>query len=294
MQPIALILGGNGRLGRHMTQAFQQAGWATRQFRRGTDNLWDTAWGAQVIVNCWNPPYPDWAAQLPPMIDQLIEVSSASGATLIQPGNVYVYGDGSPDILTEDTPHRARNPLGKVRIAIEDRLRKSGIRCILLRAGDFLDDQPSGNWFDKAMVTSLDKGRLTYPGNPGIPHAWAWLPDLARAAVTLAERRGDLAAFEEVVFPGYALTGQDLARILGQVTGREVTLRPLSWLPLQLSRPFWPLGRHLLEMRYLWDMPHRLDGAKFGRLVPGFDHTPPAQALRLAVQHKINPDQMVA
>ncbi|WP_372603342.1 epimerase [Actibacterium sp.] len=294
MQQTALILGGSGRFGRHMTHAFQQAGWATRQFDRKADTLWDAAWGAQVIVNGWNPPYPDWAAQVPRQIDQIVEVALASGATILQPGNVYGFGADAPQRFAEDTPHRARNPLGRVRIALETTLRQSGARTILLRAGDYLDTQASGNWFDRILTPSLAKGKLTYPGAPDVPHAWAFLPDVARAGVALANRRDSLARFEDVPFAGYTLTGSELALTLAGVVGHPVALSRMAWLPFQLSKPFWPMGKHLLEMRYLWDKPHYLDGAKLARLLPDYRDTSLEQALALALQHQVHPDKMVA
>lgn len=294
MQQTALILGGNGRFGRHMAQALTNAGWATRHFNRAADRLWDAAWGAQIIVNGWNPPYPNWEAEFPGLTTQVIEVATASGATIIQPGNVYVFGANAPAEFNENTAHAATNPLGRIRVEMEATLRASGARCILLRAGDFLDTEASGNWFDRIMTPQLGKGRFIYPGRADIPHAWAYLPDLARAAVALADQREGLATFEDVPFPGYSLTGQDLAEAIAGVTARKVAVAPFNWAPLHLARPFWPMAKNLLEMRYLWDKPHTLDGAKFNRLLPGFQATPLNTALASALQVDVHPDQAVA
>jgi hypothetical protein len=56
----------------------------------------------------------------------------------------------------------------------------------------------------------------------------------------------------------------------------------MSWLPLHLARPVWPMARCLVEMRYLWDTPHRLDGARLRALLPEFGVTPPETALAAA------------
>lgn len=278
-----LVLGGNGRFGRSAAEAFWNAGWKVRLFDRDADTLPDAAMGAEVIVNGWNPPYDRWAAELPGLTDKVIEAARASGATLIQAQNIYVYGKGSPERLAVETPHAARNELGRLRIGMEERLRASGIRVILLRAGDFIDTAGSGNWLDRIILAKLGKGRLVYPGNPDIPHAWAYLPDLARAAVALAQRRDSLAPFEDVPYPGYTLSGRDLAALVSRAVGREIAVRPMSWLPLRVAAPFWPMARRLLEMRYLWDMPHRIDAARFDALVPGFTSTAPEEAVAAAV-----------
>ncbi len=280
--PEALILGATGRFGRHAAAAFAMAGWKVRPYDRRRDSLPEAAAGAQVIVNGWNPPYPDWAAQLPHLTRKLIAAAEASGATILQPANVYIYGTGAPQVLRADTPHAAANPLGQLRIEMEAQLRDSGLPVILLRAGDYIDTEASGGWLDRVMLKP-GRGVLDYPGRPDIPHAWAFLPDMALAAVALAERRAELPRFTEVLFPGYTLTGAELAAGLAAALGRPLRLRRMSWLPLHLARPFWPMARGLLEMRYLWNMPHRIDGAGFADLLPGFAPTPLPEALAQAV-----------
>lgn len=284
MSKRVLVLGGSGRFGRNATQAFQAAGWDVRQFNRATEDLRAAADGTDVIVNAWNPPYPDWADQVPRLHEQVQAAALAAEATVILPGNVYVFGAHTPSPWSERSAHAARNPLGRIRIQIERMYREGGGRTIVLRSGDYIDTEASGNWFDRVMTPALAKGRFVYPGNPDIPHAWGFLPDLCRAAVLLAEQRADLPDFADIPFPGYAATGNELATALAQVTGHQVRLSRMSWLPFRVAQPFWPMARSLLEMRYLWDTPHQLDGARFSALLPGFDHTHLEDALAQAVR----------
>ena len=53
---------------------------------------------------------------------------------------------------------------------------------------------------------------LTYPGDPALGHSWAYLPDLGRAFVRIAEARADLERFDRLHFAGHFLTGNELAR----------------------------------------------------------------------------------
>ena len=290
MTRTALILGASGRFGRHCAAEFDHAGWTVRRFDRARDDLNMAARGADVIVSAWNPPYPDWRRLVPELHGRVIAAARASGATVILPGNVYVFGAETPPPWSETSPHRAQNPLGRIRIEMEAAYRDSGVRTILLRAGDFIDTEASGNWFDKILIKSLDKGRVTYPGDPDSPHAWAFLPDAVRAAVDLAERRDTLPVFADIPFPGYTLTGREMAAALGRIAGRPVRLTRMSRLPLQLARPFWPMAGCLLEMSYLWDTPHWLDGTLFDRLLPGFQPTP----LDAALAQAVGPDQRSA
>ncbi len=280
-----LVLGAHGRFGRNAAEAFWNAGWAVRSFDRRTDVLAEAAQGVDVIVNAWNPPYPDWAREVPRLTAQVIAAAQATGAAVLIPGNVYVFGQEAPSIFDETTPHAARNPLGRIRIEMEQAYRDAGVRTIVLRAGDFLDTAPSGNWFDRIMIQKLARGRFTYPGDPNVPHAWAYLPDMAAAAVTLSEDRADLPLFADIPFPGYTLTGQDLARALSRVTGQEVRLTRMPWWPMHLARPFWNMAAPLTEMSYLWRKPHALSPDRFDALLPEFRATPLDTAVARAIAH---------
>lgn len=279
MRKNVLILGASGRFGRHAAEAFWNAGWCIHTFDRRTDDLMQKAHGMDVIVAGWNPPYSDWAAQLLPLHAQIQAAARAHGATVIVPCNVYVYAPDASLPWGPDTRHAPKTPLGRLRTEMEESYRRSGVRTIFLRAGDFIDDQPSESWLDKVILKDMARGRVTYPGRPDVAHAWAWLPDLARVAVMMADRRIDLDPVEEVTFPGYTLTGEAFAGALAAATGLEMQIREMAWWPLRLMRPVWPMARHLLELRYLWDVPHRLDGGKLAQLCPDFRETPLEEAL---------------
>ena len=287
MTGTVLILGASGRFGRACDAAFAQAGWQVLQFDRKRDNLMAAAQGVDVIVNGWNPLYPDWAGQVPRLHAAVIEAARSSGAAVILPGNVYVFGSDTPPPWGVHSPHLAQNPLGRIRVEMEAAYRASGVKVILLRAGDFIDTAPSGNWFDAVMTKRLKRGRFTWPGRPDIHHAWAYLPDLARAAVGLAEKRAELPIYSDIPFPGHTLSGRDMTAALNRVLASPVKLRQMSWLPLKVLRPAWPMARCLIEMRYLWNTSHSLDPAEFKRLLPEFRNTPIEQALAEALPREL-------
>ncbi len=282
MNGTALVLGASGRFGRHAAEAFEHAGWIVRRFDRAHDDLVQSALGADVIVNAWNPPYPKWASAVPGQTKDVIAAAKSADATVIIPGNVYVFGADAPERFAADTPHLAQNSLGRIRIEMERAYRDSGVKTIIVRAGDFLDTEASGNWFDKIIVANIANGKFVYPGAFDKPHAWAFLPDLARAVVQLAEMRDELDQFEDLPFPGFTLTGKELGEQISSI--RNVNIKPMSWLPLKILSPFWPMARYLLQMRYLWYMPHHLDGQRLRELLPQFESTPVGEAIRKAVQ----------
>lgn len=291
MHKSVLILGASGRFGRNARVAFSWAGWDVPCFDRTTDRLPDAAWGADVIVNAWNPAYQDWKTLVPKLTESVISTAKETGATVIIPGNIYSYGPDIPSNVAEETPHGAVAGLGKIRKDMEDAYRSSGVRTIVLRAGDFIDIEASGNWYDKVITAQIADGNLVYPGDPEAAHAWAFLPDMAEAAVQLAEKRDALRTFEEVLFPGFTLTGFELQRRLSQVLRRDLRLKTMQWLPIYLASPVWKMARHLLEMRYLWNKPHRLKSNRFYELLPEFNATPVNEALEQSLPDDIRPNR---
>lgn len=275
----ALILGGSGRFGRHIAAELWNRGWQVRQFDRSKDDLMQAAQGVDIIVNGWNPPYQNWQAEVPGQTEQVIAAAKASGARVVLAANVYVFGEGNGGAFGPDHPHQATNPLGRVRIDMEARYRASGVPLLILRSGDYLDTETSGNWFDLLIAKPLAKGRVDYPGDPDTPHAWAYLPDVARIGCDLLAR-DDLPQQLEIATSDYTLTGRELADALGRALGTSVRVARFGWWQLYLMRPVMPILRGVIEMRYLWNLPHWMDQTALQNWLPQFEPTPLIEALR--------------
>lgn len=272
-----LILGASGYSGSALARAFTEDGWQVRRFRRGAD-VARAAEGVDLIVNAMNPPdYHDWARQIPQITAQAMAAARASGARVIIPGNVYVYGT-QPAPWSSDTPHQPCSRKGRIRAEMEAAWRASGLPVTILRAGDFIDGTAPGLMMGRVVLKGIAKGRITALGAPEVTRTYAYLPDYARAAVALA-RRDDLPTFADIPFPGHSFSLNDLAREFVRQTGRPVWMSRFPWWGLRLTSPVWELARELTEMRYLYDHPHSLDGRALGTLLPDFIATPFADVI---------------
>ena len=290
MTQTVLILGGSGKIGRHATQAFLAAGWNVRQFNRKTDDMTQSALGADVIVNGLNPPnYHNWAKLIPEITAQVIAAAKASGAAVVIPGNIYNYGN-QPGVLDENTPQRAQTRKGKIRIAMEQSYRAAGVQTIILRAGNFIDPSSADDLFRQVLLKSLAKGKIASLGQPDAMQAYAYLPDWARAAVMLAEKRDQLAQFEDVPFEGHAFSMRELADFAAAQRGKPVRIGGFPWWLMTIAAPVWELAREMAEMRYLYDMPHTISAAKRSRLLPDFVPTPKEDVLA-GLLRQGNPNQ---
>jgi nucleoside-diphosphate-sugar epimerase len=309
-RPKVLILGANGRFGLAAAQAFDAAGWQVlAALRRApaagmpagvqvlrapierADEVAREAVGARIVVHALNPPYTRWGTELLPMARAGMDVAQALGARFMLPGNVYNFGASMPALLVETTPQRAATRKGALRIAlereIEQRCTEGRLAATAVRAGDFYG-AGSGNWFDLAIVKSIHAGKLVYPGPTDLPHAWAYLPDLARIFVALASRGArESGRFERFHFAGHTMTGAELlagieraAASLGIAPSRPWRHATLPWGVIRIGGLLVPTWRELAEMAYLWRVPHALQGNALERAIGPVPATPLAEALR--------------
>ena len=296
-----IILGAKGRFGQAALTAFQEAGWKVRAFGRGFKNTppagviqiegdaCDTAMlaqacaGCDVIVNALNPPYQNWVRDLPRLTRAVIAAARASGATVVIPGNVYNFGENAPEILTPTTPWRPTTRKGQLRVVMENAYKQAGVPTIVLRSGHFVLWGQTDNWFDGYMTTKSHAGKTMYPGPLDRMHSWAYLPDMGRAIVQLAEKRSEFQTFEDFGFEGYSMKGADFVDAVANATGRAQKVTRLPWPLIGLLGLFNAKMREVYEMRYLWHTPHRIDGAKLAAALPTFKPTPMADALKAAL-----------
>lgn len=312
-----LVLGANGRLGRAVVEAFVHAGWSVlaqvRQDRGGwpsgvravvaeladTPALARAAQGSTAVVYAVNPVYTAWDTELLPRAREGLTVAAALGALFMLPGNVYGFGEGMPSQLTPDTPQRPTTVKGRQRVALEAEMAAwPGLRSVVLRAGDFFG-AGTGSWLDLVIARDLLPGgrgrRLTYPGPQDRVHAWAYLPDLARAFVAVAQHdteRPDLREAHRVfTFAGHAATGAEWLDALETAAARcgvtpEGGWRHASmpWGLIRLAGWVWPMGRELSRMAYLWRVPHALDGSALEAAVGPLPSTPLVDALTASLQ----------
>ncbi len=145
---------------------------------------------------------------------------------------------------------------------------------ILLRGGDFIDPESQTTLMASVIAKNAAKGKLTTLGVPGARHAYAYLPDMTRAAAGLAGVRADLPAYADIPFAGHTFSIDDLAGIVTELTGKPVRIGRFPWWFMRGAAPFWELARELPEMRYLFEVPHEMDPAPLRRWLPDFRDTP--------------------
>lgn len=302
----ALVIGATGSIGRALGRSLAARGWQIAalnrnpaEARRRVQGLaveWvegdamrpadvtRAAEGAELIVHGPNPPgYRNWAGLVVPMLDSTIAAAKAVGARIAFPGTVYNYGADAGAMIAETAPQNPLTRKGKLRVEMERRLERSGVRTLIVRAGDFFTPEGGNSWLSQGLIkTGAPLKAISYPGPHSVGHQWAYLPDLAETFAQLIERDADLAPFERFHFGGHwTAPGIEMAEAIRRVVANpKLPIGALPWWLIRLVSPLNETFREMLEMRYLWQRPIRLDNAKLIGVLGREPHTPLDEALR--------------
>lgn len=308
-----LVLGATGGIGGEVARQLRDAGWQVQALQRGLTQSSETregilylrgnalnradvmhaARGCCVLVHAVNPPgYRRWSEWVLPMIDNTIAAALKEGATIVLPGTVYNYGPDAFPLLTEDAPQRPLTRKGKIRVELEQRLlaaTKQGARAIVLRAGDFFGAQTANSWFSQGIIKPGQAvKRINLPGDPGVGHQWSYLPDVAQTMVQLLNVRERLAPFSSFHMAGHwDADGSQMAAAIARCVeqnGGQAKQRAFPWWLMRLASPFVVTLRELMEMRYLWQQPLRMDNRRLLAVLGTEPHTPLALAVEATLK----------
>ena len=308
----ALILGATGTVGAEVGRTLLARGWKVRALHRNPAAVQHTAPGfewvqgdamnradvmaaaqsVELIVHAVNPPgYHNWGGLVLPMIDNTIAAARVAKTRILLPGTVYNFGQDAFPILREDSPQQPHTRKGKIRVELERRLRvasEDGVQVLIVRAGDFFGPGSSANsWFASALVkpgTTLST--IQYPGSDGVGHQWAYVPDVAETMVRLVEQGDRLPPFASYNMLGHwDEDGSRMINAIRSASGRAaLKVAKLPWWALRFIAPFNETVRELLEMRYLWQQPIRMENTRLKSLLGEEPHTPWDKAVKTTLR----------
>ena len=305
----ALVLGATGGIGGEVARLLVARGWKVRALHRdperlsaplkGSGLIWErgdamvasdvasAADNASVIIHAVNPPgYRNWGQLVLPMLDNTIAAARVSRARIVLPGTIYNYGpDTFPD-LHETSPQSPITAKGRIRAEMERRLQAAamaGAHVLVVRAGDFFGPRAGNNWFSQGLVKpGKPVTVITYPGRSGVGHQWAYLPDVAETMALLLETSRMLDDFAVFQMEGH--WDDDGTRMIEAIRraadNPNIKVRKTPWKMMQVLMPFVPLFRELVELRYLWNVPIRMDNKRLKAVLGAEPHTPLDIAVR--------------
>jgi nucleoside-diphosphate-sugar epimerase len=220
------------------------------------------------------------------LTDNIAAASAAAGATLVFADNLYAYGPVDRP-MTEDMPALATTKKGRIRALMAERLlaaHHSGtMRVAIGRSSDYYGPGGANSAVGDILFGAAVKGRRArWLGSLDVPHSLNYLPDVARALITLASEPDALGQIWHLPAAD-PLTGRAFVALIDSALGRPVKVTATSAPALRIAGLFDVRARESREMLYQWDRPFVLDASKFQRVFGPYHPTPPQQAAATTV-----------
>lgn len=228
-----------------------------------------------------------WRATLPRFNANILDAARASGAIVVAADNLYAYrADTMP--LTTTTPLDPQSNKGAVVRGNFNARSESGARVRTVAAGDFYGPSTDTSHLGDRMFEPLLSRKTIRPlGNIDQPHAFTYLPDLARAMIRAAALDGD---GHEVLFAPNAgdISQRRLITMTAEAAGLpEPRIKPISIAAAKALGVLVPSIREIAEMGYQFDRPFTVDtSADEARL--GMRATPWEEAVQATVEARLS------
>jgi nucleoside-diphosphate-sugar epimerase len=208
-----------------------------------------------------------WKEVWPKAMANFIAAAEATGARVIQIDNMYMYGPQTAPIR-EDMPLTTYGVKPAVRAQVTRLWMKAAaekrILWAALRAPDFY-----GPGVDRSHIGGVGFGHIaqgkaaTLVMPPDTPHAFAYVPDIGRAAVSLLDAEDDAygQAWHAPCAP--TMTPRQILAVGARATGRKLKIMAVPPLMLKAIGVCVPFFREVSEMSFTWDRPYHVDASKF-------------------------------
>src|SRR5580692_8517357 len=228
----------------------------------------DAAKGASVIYQCLNAPYTQWRERFPPLQRGVLAAAERNGALLVSLENLYGYGPAGGRPMTEDLPLAAIGAKGRVRAAMTAELLTAAdagrVRIAIGRASDFFGPGVTvGSTLGERVFGNALAGRKAdFIGNPGLPHTYSYVADVAAGLATLGTEPRAVGEVWHLPGPATGTTCALLDLVAAEV-GHPVGIRSLPKLAVRGLGLFNPMLRELAETYYQFGEPFVMDTSKY-------------------------------
>jgi nucleoside-diphosphate-sugar epimerase len=210
-----------------------------------------------------------WRKVWPQTIRNFVAASETTGSRVVYIDNLYMYGpQTAPLVETMPLTGYGAKPAARAtatRIWMEAAA-AGRTRFAALRAPDFYGPLVGLSYLGDTSIAAMAKGKAAmFIGTPDMPHDYAYVPDFARAALSLIDAPDSAYGQAWHVPCAPTRTTRELLQMAADALGVKLRLNILpAWLlkPASLFSPF--LGE-LPEMRFTWDRPYRVDASKFAK-----------------------------
>ena len=245
----------------------------------------EAARGAAVVYQALNPPYDKWHELFPPLQRAAIEAARAAGARYVSIDNLYGYGPAR-GTLTEQTRPQPNSRKGRLRLAMTQEVleahARGDISAAILQASDYYGPGVLQSQFGERTFKPMLAGKpADVAGSADLPHAYAYIEDVGRAAAVLGTRAE---APGRAWFAPHApaVTQREMVATACRHLGMPPRIRVISLLMMRLAGLFIVGARESVEMLYQFTEPWVVSSDAVESAF-GLKPTPIAEGLRKTV-----------
>jgi nucleoside-diphosphate-sugar epimerase len=219
--------------------------------------------GCSALVFAVNVSIASWATQMPVLLDIAIQAARTTGARLIFPGNVWIYGPGRPgQRIDEARPATPSSERGALRARLEASIAAADIHYSIVRLPEFYGPNVVNALIGAPFRAAARSRPVFWLGELDVSVEYVFIRDAAAAVL-------DVAGAPDCDRESFNIEGA------GAITPREFWTQVIA---LAAARgPVWAVPRWLLrvvaltnvearaflDIRHLWTDPILLDGAKY-------------------------------
>jgi len=243
------------------------------------------AQGAAVVYQAMNPPYHQWHEFFPGLQAAALAAARSTGARYVSIENLYMYD--SSKAMTEDSPIAPRSKKGELRAQMAEEVmaaqKQGDLRVTTLRSSDYFGPGVLGSALGEMVFGNLVKGKKAQlGGSAAVPHSFAYIEDVGRAAATLGTRED---ALGKVWIAPHAppCTQGEMVEKACRVLDTKPEIAVVSPLMMRLAGLFIPGARASVEMMYEFTEPFVVDSEGIQRAF-GLEATPIDVAVRRTVE----------
>lgn len=244
----------------------------------------EAAKGVDVMIHAVGLPYQVWDKQHLPILQNVLDVATQTGARFVLVDNVYAYGRVSGQPITEETPKRPHTKKGAIRLQMEKMIEASHVSYLIVHFPDFYGPNATSGLLDRTFRAMLANQTAYYVGDQQIAREFIYTPDGAKALVILSEK--DDAYNQHWHVPGAGtITGKEIIAIVKEQLFYKKKVKTATKRMIRLLGIFNPMMREYVEMFYLNEQPLILNGQKYQTQIGSIPQTDYEQGIKQTIAY---------